>query len=177
MTYPIYLTNLPPCAKLRLMKSILPIILVILVLAGAITYSLSKRTIAKREENRFGIAANQLEGSIVTPSASPTKQSTTKNLELPKVSLTPTNAVEGTISTLPTVTENTSGTKGGLKTASSNTVTKVTKTIVCTPVYGQANTCTEHIVVDTGAADAIFFNFAGLSYLAGIASFVLAKRA
>ncbi|KKT44030.1 MAG: hypothetical protein UW64_C0020G0013 [Microgenomates group bacterium GW2011_GWC1_44_37] len=155
------------------MKSLLPIILIILVLTGAVTYSLSKRIIPKREENRFGIAANQLGSSIITPTASPTKQPTTKNPELPTVTPTPTKS-EGVISTLPTVTEDNSETKGGQKTAD-KTVTKITKTIVCTPVYGQANTCTEHIVVDTGAADAIFFNFAGLSYLAGLAAFVKAK--
>ena len=160
---------------LLLMKSLFPIILVILVLTGAITYSLSKRTIAKREENRFGITANQLEGSIVTPTASPTKQPITKNLELPQI--TPTKTVEGVISALPIITEDNSGSKGGQNVSSDQVVTKITKTIICTPVYGQANTCTEHIVVDTGAADAIFFNFAGLSYIAGLASFVLAKRA
>ncbi|OGD73598.1 hypothetical protein A3K29_05775 [Candidatus Collierbacteria bacterium RIFOXYB2_FULL_46_14] len=158
------------------MKSLLPIILIILVLTGAITYSLSKRSIAKREENRFGIAANQLDsGSIVTPTATP--KITPLITPKPSVTPTPSKAVEGIISTLPTVTENSTGTKGGQDTSSDRVVTKITKTIVCTPVYGQANTCTEHIVVDTGAADAIFFNFAGLSYLAGLASFVLAKRA
>lgn len=150
------------------MKSLLSIILIILVLTGAITYSLSKRTIAKLGENRFGIQVNELEsGSVITPTASPTKQPVTPTP-------TPTKAVEGIISALPTVTENSAETKGGQKIAS-GTVTKITKTIVCTPVYGQANTCTEHIVVDTGAADAIFFNFAGLSYIAGLASFIKAK--
>jgi len=144
------------------MKSILPIILIILVLAGAITYSLSKRTITKLEESRFGIAANTLSGSVVTPT--------------PFALTTPTpKPTETKISPLPTVTETGTETKGGQKIASDK-VTKITKTIVCTPVYGQANTCTEHIVVDTGAADAIFFNFAGLSYLAGLASFIFARR-
>jgi hypothetical protein len=143
------------------MKSILPIILVILILSGAITYSLSKRTITQLEESRFGITANKLSGSVVTPT--------------PFALTTPTpKPTETKISPLPTVTETVTETKGGQKIAS-GTVTKITKTIVCTPVYGQANTCTEHIVVDTGAADAIFFNFAGLSYLAGLAAFVKAK--
>ena len=161
------------------MKSLLPIILIILVLTGAITYSLSKRSIVKREENRFGIPANELEGSIITPPTTPklTPLATPKPsvTSTPALTPTPTKSLEGVISTLPTVTEGNSGTKGGLKTDSSNTVTKITKTIVCTPVYGQANTCTEHVVVDTGAADAIFFNFAGLSYFAGLAAFIKAK--
>jgi len=143
------------------MKSLLSLILVILVLAGAITYSLSKRTITKLEETRFGITANTLSGSVVTPT--------------PFALTTPTpKPAETKISPLPTVTETGTETKGGQKIASDK-ITKITKTIVCTPVYGQANTCTEHIVVDTGAADAIFFNFAGLSYLAGLAAFVKAK--
>jgi hypothetical protein len=87
----------------------------------------------------------------------------------PTPSPTPTPEVKTDI---PTTTE-----KGGevVKTAGAQKVVKTTKTIVCTPVYGQANTCTEHIVVDTGAADSIFFNFAGLTYLAGLASFIKAK--
>lgn len=133
------------------MKSIFPLILIVLLLTGAISYALSKRAIPKEAETRFGIAAN------VIPTPTPT----------PKVTPTPT-IVEPILAILPTTTE-----KGGVVTQT----TKTTKTVVCTPVYGQANTCTEHIVVDTGAQDAIFFNFAGLSYLAGLASFVFAKRA
>jgi len=99
------------------MKSLLPIILIILVLTGAITYSLSKRSIAKREENRFGIAANQLDsGSIVTPTATP--KITPLITPKPSVTPTPSKAVEGIISTLPTVTENSTGTKGGQDTSS-----------------------------------------------------------
>lgn len=55
------------------------------------------------------------------------------------------------------------------------TTTKVTKTTICTPVYGSADTCTEHVVVDTGAESAMFFNFAGLAYIGGLLSFVKAK--
>jgi hypothetical protein len=156
------------------MKSLLPIILVLLLLTGAITYSLSKRVIPKAEENRFGIPANE----IITPT--PVILSETGR-SLPagrqgSPSITPAIA-EPVLTTLPSA-----GQKGGIEAEivtvpATKTVTRTTKTIVCTPVYGQANTCTEHIVVDTGAQDSIFFNFAGLSYLAGLASFVFAKRA
>ena len=135
------------------MKSLLPVILVLLLLTGAITYSLSKRVIPKAEENRFGIPANE----IITPTPLASPEPSAK-------AGTPAIA-EPVLTALPSA-----GQKGG-------SVTRTTKTIVCTPVYGQANTCTEHIVVDTGAQDSIFFNFAGLSYLAGLASFVFAKRA
>lgn len=151
------------------MKSIFPLILIVLLLTGAISYALSKRAIPKKAETRFGIAANELKDNtidIVTPTPSPT----------PKVTPTPTIA-EPVLTTLPSA-----GQKGGIEAEivtipATKTVTKTTKTVICTPVYGQANTCTEHIVVDTGAQDAIFFNFAGFSYLAGLVSFVFAKRA
>lgn len=138
------------------MKSIFPLILVVLLLTGAISYTLSKRAIPKKAETRFG---------IVTPTPSPTPtlviQKTDNNSTVQRDTVTPSLF-------LPTA-----GQKGGIVTKTS----KTTKTVICTPVYGQANTCTEHIVVDTGAQDAIFFNFAAFSYLAGLASFIKAKRA
>lgn len=142
------------------MKSILPIILVVLALTGAITYSLAKR-----------VAPSKPVVNVVTPSPTPTP--TIAN----KVSFT--NVIATPSVTIPEVTEkakveNTAAikTKGGVeKTA----VTTTTKTIICTPVYGSADTCTEHIVVDTGAESAMFFNFAGLAYLGGLVSFVKAK--
>jgi hypothetical protein len=147
------------------MKSLLPVILVLLLLTGAITYSLSKRVIPKAEENRFGIPANE----IITPTPLASPEPSAK-------AGTPAIA-EPVLTTLPSA-----GQKGGIEAEivtvpATKTVTRTTKTIVCTPVYGQANTCTEHIVVDTGAQDSIFFNFAGLSYLAGLAAFIKSKYA
>lgn len=165
------------------MKSLLPIILIILVLTGAITYSLAKRTVPKRETNTFGISANKLETNTVDekdaskktyfglnqPSVSPTATPTLT----PSVTPTPTNK----ITPLPTISEKEEiTTKGGQKVATETKTVKTTKKLVCTPVYGSANSCVEHIVVDTGAADSIFFNLAGVSYLAGLASFIFAKR-
>ena len=56
-------------------------------------------------------------------------------------------------------------------------------TTVCTPVYGMANTCAEsaesvdeHAVVDTALDTTIFYNLAGLSYFAGLAAFIKAKK-
>ncbi len=172
------------------MKQLLPIILIILVLTGAITYALAKRSIPARPLNLFGISANQLDNTadnsdaskksffgLNQPTSSPTQAVLTPSLKAtatPSVTLTPTNK----ITPLPTITEPVITSKGGENIASTEKkVTKITKTLVCTPVYGSANTCTEHIVVDTGAEDAIMFNFAGLSYLAGLASFIFAKRA
>lgn len=165
------------------MRSILPIIFVVLVLTGAITFALAKRAIPAKDVNRFGIAANQLEGSIDSLTPTPTVKktgfgsltgtATPTPFVTPKVTttITPTPTQKPTV--IPEVTEGKTSTT--TKKTGSATVTKTTKTIVCTPVYGMANTCTEHIVVDTGAEDAIFFNFAGLSYIAGLAAFIKAK--
>lgn len=49
--------------------------------------------------------------------------------------------------------------------------------VVCTPVYGMANTCAEHSVVDTALDTSIFYNLAGMSYIFGLAAFVKSKRA
>ena len=119
------------------MKSILPIILIVLVLTGAIAYSLTKRSLPQKPTENIGIPANKLGNSPTpTPTATPTIS-------------------------MPEITEKTTST--------------ITKTTICTPVYGGSDTCTEHIVVDTGAENALFFNFAGLAYLGGLASFIKAK--
>lgn len=143
------------------MKSILPIIFIVLVLTGAIVYSLAKRTLPTKPIDNLGIPANELEGKDgITP---------TPTIKITNPSITPTIS-------LPSTTENTNTTKDGQAvTTGKTTVTKVTKTTVCTPVYGSADTCTEHVVVDTGAESAMFFNFAGLAYLGGLLSFVKAK--
>jgi hypothetical protein len=48
--------------------------------------------------------------------------------------------------------------------------------VVCTPVYGMANTCAEHAVVDTGLETSTFLNASALSYILGLAAFIRAKR-
>ena len=48
--------------------------------------------------------------------------------------------------------------------------------IVCTPVYGMANTCQEHITVDTGLENQIFYTLSTLSYLTGLGLFIKAKK-
>lgn len=161
------------------MKSLLPIVFIVLALTAAITYSLAKKA-APREINRFGISANQLE-NILAPKLK-TDTDTVVTPTPPKYIITPVATVTATPTTpldLPEVTEPAEKTKGGEAIASADKkitkTTKTTKTTVCTPVYGMANTCTEHVVVDTGAADSILFNLAGLSYIGGLISFVKAK--
>ena len=156
------------------MKTLLPIVFIVLALTAAITYTLAKKA-APRDINRFGIAANQLE-NLVAPKVG-FDTSGTPTPALPKFVITPTATLEASSEArigLPEVTE--PATKSGVasKTKTLKT-TKTTKTTICTPVYGMANTCTEHVVVDTGAETAIFFNLAGLSYIGGLAAFVKAK--
>ena len=149
------------------MKSILSIILIILALTGAIVYSLAKRNIPVKPIDNVGISANQLNGgTTLTPTPS------TSQKGFGGLNTTSTPAISPT--TMPVVTENTATKSGKVPTTvASSTVT--TKTTICTPVYGSADTCTEHVVVDTGADNALFFNFAGLAYLGGLVSFVKAK--
>lgn len=155
------------------MKSLLPIVIIVLLLTAAITYSLAKKA-APKDINRFGISANQLTnittpqfkfdtGDVVTPTTAKVTPTIT-----PLPTVTPSIKAE-----LPVVTETPNQTKGGQSVA----ITKTRTVTVCTPVYGMANTCTEHVVVDTGASDSIFFNLAGLSYLGGLVAFVKAKSA
>lgn len=153
------------------MKSILPVIFVILLLTGAIVFSLTKSTITKIIPKQFGIPATELQ--IVSPTPTPTATPT-----VTPVTDKPTNRNTDKPIVVPTLTVKAknepkivSGTKGGQSTKKTVTTT----TTICTPVYGMANTCTEHIVVDTAGESDIFFSFAGLSYLAGLAAFVKSK--
>jgi len=48
--------------------------------------------------------------------------------------------------------------------------------IVCTPIYGMANICEEHITVDTGLENSLFYSFSALSYITGLGLFIKAKK-
>ena len=149
------------------MKSILPIIVIILALTGAIVYSLAKRTIPVKPIDNVGISANQLTDNSHTSTVTGTQKT-----GFGKLVVTPTPSVTPTV--MPIITEKTA-TKSAKSASTVASTTVTTKTTICTPVYGSADTCTEHIVVDTGADNALFFNFAGLAYLGGLVSFVKAK--
>ncbi len=153
------------------MKSILPIIFIVLALTGAITYSLAKRAVPKKPIDSIGISANQLENeSTLTPSPTTVTKVTFGN-----IAVTPTPAITPTA--MPTVTDKViaSVVVKENKSVVAPVTTTTTKTTICTPVYGSADTCTEHVVVDTGAESAMFFNFAGLAYMGGLLSFAKAK--
>ena len=155
------------------MKSLLPIVFIVLALTAAITYSLAKKAAPKPAVNQFGISANQLE-NIVSPkfkfdTAEVITPTTGKFVITPTVTPDASPTATPQID-LPEVTEP-AQTKGGVVASATKTV----KTTVCTPVYGMANTCTEHVVVDTGASDSILFNMAGFSYIGGLVAFIRAK--
>jgi hypothetical protein len=166
------------------MKTLLPLILVILVLTGAITYVLSKNTLPKIITKQEVVSPNELEvDSFTTPT--PTSTPTPKATPTPKVVATKGGSDSSIVSIVPTITikkpESTEP-KGGVNEADIKVIdsakrTITTKTTICTPVYGMADTCTEHIVVDTAGEDSAFLNFAGLSYLAGLVAFIKAKYA
>ncbi len=171
------------------MKSLLPLIVVILLLTGAITYTLSRNSIPKVVTKQESVSPNELEvDSFMTPTPTPTVVSVAKVSPTPNPTLTVTPTIktgEGLASKpvdlIPTITVKKSQsdeTEGKIvdKTAAEVT-TKVTKTTVCTPVYGMADSCVEHIAVDTAGEETLFLNLAGFSYLAGLAAFVKAKRA
>lgn len=93
----------------------------------------------------------------------------TKQASIKSTELTPTPTVSPTVTPTPTPIP----TQISTKAVSS---AKTTTTTICTPVYGMANTCAEHTVVDTALDTSIFYNLAGLSYFAGLASFIRAKK-
>ena len=78
---------------------------------------------------------------------------------------------------LPTTVENKTVTGATVKKTTATTKTQTTRTVtVCTPVYGMANSCAEHVVVDTALDTSVFYNLAGLSYFAVLAAFIKAKK-
>lgn len=154
------------------MKSLLPVILVILLLTGAIVFSLTKNTITKIIPKQFGIPATELQIEPITPTPTPTITVTPitdklTNRQTDKLVIVPTLTAKKTVSP----------TKGGQTVSTIDNLRSTQLGTPCTPVYGMANTCTEHIVVDTAGESDLFFSFAGLSYLAGLLAFVKSKYA
>lgn len=49
--------------------------------------------------------------------------------------------------------------------------------VVCTPIYGMADTCVEHQVVETAGESNLLYTLSGVSYFAGLISFIKAKLA
>lgn len=170
------------------MKSLLPVILVILLLTGAITFALTKSALPKQIDKQETVSPNELEAvTFLTPSpaATPTVVVVAKATPTP-AKVEANIAVKPVVTLVPSITSKKplNETKGGVveadkeeKIISAPRTKTITKTTICTPVYGSANTCTEHVVVDTGIEQSIFFNLAGIAYLTGLVSFIKAKKA
>lgn len=137
----------------------LPLLLAAFVLVGAVAFAGQKLISKKKIEGVF----TKLPEPTPFVTVKPFRGDTADTIPSPTPTATPVPAV---------VTEEIK-TKGGLKTVTSAAAKTET---VCTPVYGMANTCAEHTVVDTGLATGAFYNLAALSYFGGLAAFIRAKR-
>ena len=153
----------------------LPIILAAITIATAIFFWNQRETLRQKTED---LLARTNKISLKLPE--PTPFVPVKQYKFETVTPTPTLVVTPTPTVVQTSKkevkeESTTTLKPGLqKTVSSQSVTKTE--IICTPVYGMANSCAEHAVVDTALDTTIFYNLAGLSYFAGLAAFVKAKK-
>ena len=135
-------------------SKVLPIILTAITLATAVFFYKQRQVLRQKTQELLS------QSTKPTPTLTPT--------------VTPTPSVAN-----PPVAETTQvspGTVAGIPDSSQVKLAQATTTTVCTPVYGMANTCAEHAVVDTALDTSIFYNLAGLSYFTGLAAFIRAKK-
>ena len=137
----------------------LPFVLAVLVVVGAVAFA-SQKFVAKKKTD-----------GIFTKLPEPTPFVTVKPFRGDSVAAIPTPTPSAT--PVPAVVAEEVKTKGGLTKAVS---LKTSTETVCTPVYGMANSCAEHIVVDTGLETGAFSSLAVLSYFGGLAAFIKAKK-
>ena len=135
----------------------LPLFIAALVVVGAVAFA-SQKLISKKK----------IEG-VFTKLPEPTPFVTVKPFRDGSIAVIPTP----TATPAPAVVEEETETKGGLTKAVG---LKTTTETVCTPVYGMANSCAEHTVVDTSLETSAFYNLAALSYFGGLAAFIKAKK-
>jgi len=129
----------------------LPFVLAVLVVVGAVAFA-SQKFVAKTKTE-----------SIFTKLPEPTPFITVAPFRGESANTVPTPTP--TVAPLPVITEEKIVRLQGLALQ------------VCTPIYGMANTCAEHAVVDTGLETGAFYNLAAFSYFGGLAAFMKAKRA
>ena len=155
------------------MPKFLLLILAVLAIVSGVFYFQRRETLKKKMDELLQKSKFQMSTKLAEPTPFiPVKSGA--DLDIDIQTTTPIPTVTATPTPLPTVAEDTTEqnkTKGG--------VAKTTKTrteLVCTPVYGMANSCAEHVVVDTGLETGAFLNLAGLSYLGGLFAFIKAKK-
>ncbi len=136
-------------------SKVLLIILTAITLATAVFFYKQREVLRQKTQELLNKSTNQTVAKLTEPT--------------PKQSPTPTpTSISQTIQVSP-------GTVAGIPDSSQVKLVQAITT-VCTPVYGMANTCAEHAVVDTALDTSIFYNLAGLSYFTGLASFIRAKK-
>ena len=160
----------------------LPLIIILFSVVGVLSWY-AKNQEPKPETKSETINPSNLESENLILSPTPDAKSfffsdDSENELLSEPSLVPSTSevadsqntsADGENTDSPTTEENTSGVEP--------IYTTTTTTRTCTPVYGMADTCTEHIVVDTGAESAVAYSLSAFSYLAGLVAFVKSKKA
>lgn len=163
--------NTSPVLKL------LPFIILAVVISGGILMFQQRAAMQARLKELVERA--QKEATTKLPEPTPFIAVKTRTDTIPTI--TPITSVTPSVAS-PTVavakgdstsTKEASGTKSDKNSAG---VTVITKNTVCTPVYGMANSCAEHTVVDTSVDTSVFYNLAGFSYLGGLLAFIKSKR-
>ncbi|MBI2310544.1 hypothetical protein HYU90_01800 [Candidatus Collierbacteria bacterium] len=141
-------------------SKVLPIILTAITLATAVFFYKQRQVLRQKTQELLSQSTKPTLTPTLTPTISPTVIPTTS---------TPlsVNSVEES---------DTEQNKTNFQTPKTIASAKTTTVTVCTPVYGMANTCAEHAVVDTALDTSIFYNLAGLSYFTGLAAFIRAKK-
>lgn len=152
------------------MLKFLPLFLAVIALVSGIFYFQRREVLQKKMDELLQKSKFSMNSKLPKPTTYLTvKNSNNRDVYLtttptptPILTVTPTPSPEP----LPSTTEK----------ATASTTTKTRTETVCTPVYGMANSCAEHVVVDTGLETGTFLNLAGISYLGGLIAFVKAKK-
>lgn len=159
---------------------VLPLIVIAVAISGGILVYQQRAAMQARLKDLLDRAQKEATTKLPEPTPFiPVRDEKDKN---PVAPVTPTPTPTKQANNIDKNNEANSGskttTKGGqtVSATSSNKKTIITKETICTPVYGMAETCAEHVVVDTAVDSSLFYNLAGLSYLGGLAAFIKAKR-
>lgn len=137
----------------------LPIIIILFAIVGVLAY------VAKNQKPK-----EKIKPEVISPSQLKSDNpETNEPATLPSTSEVEDSSKEGSSSDSDSAS---SGSSSDVE-----PVYTTTKTTICTPVYGMADTCTEHIVVDTGAETTLAYGLSAFSYLLGLFAFVKSKKA
>jgi hypothetical protein len=150
------------------MKQYLPIVLVLLFLTLGVVLAVVSRNTDVREVLRFGISPNQLETPKIDSNGQFSSDTNTIQITTSDTDTEPTSENTDTQTLIPDITPIASDSE----TPTVQTTTKITTD--CTGGYGQP--CGEHVVVDTGLENEIFYALATLTYFGGMGSLMIGRR-